>query len=694
MKKIILGLILLLCYQFSHAQLGGGFGSKLSGLGSGGAHSSSTGSTSGSDTAGIGFQSRREYDAKDSNTIRYKYLDSSRSNALVRPPLNDFYQYFPVPETEQYLGNVGNAGYSIIYSPLMKIGWDAGFHAFDAYRYSLEDTRFFKTDKPVTQLNYELASGKEQIISALHTQNPRPNFNFGIEYRLISAPGFFLTQNTNHNNFRFVSNYQGKRKRYAASLIVISNSIKSSENGGVRSDSYLSDPNYSKRFTVPVKLGGDAAFEPSPFQISIATGNIYKEVTAFLRQSYDFGKKDSIAINDSTTNYLFYPKLRLQHTFTFSSYTYKFQDDAVDDSNVVTYASYGIPIKPIDDVTNFADTVLIQDKWSVITNDFSILQFPDTKNQAQFLSVGARLENIHGNFLYHAATSDTTSNSYYNAVLHGEYRNRTRNKLWDIAAKGELYLNGLNSGDYNVYATLGRYLNKTWGNIRLTFNNVSRTPSFIYNSASAFNFGNGTLNKKENITMMSATAENRFVNLSATNYVIANLPYFEDYTKQGQYTTIFNLLQLDASKKIKLTKYWNWYIDVVLQQTDGGAPVKVPLLFTRNRIAFEGNFFKNLDLSAGLDVRYYTAYDAYNYSPVVGQFITQPNAPSLVNKPDISAFLHIRIKSFTAYVRAENLNAVNFSNGFDFTNNNFAVPHAYAYPGFIFRLGISWNFVN
>jgi hypothetical protein len=693
MKQLILGLILLLCYQFCHAQLGGSFGNKLSGIGSGGGGGTKS-TSSGGDTAGIGFQSRREYDAKDSNTIRYRYLDSSRSNKFERAPLNDFYQYFPIPETEQYLGNTGNAGYSIIYAPQMKIGWDAGFHAFDIYKFSLEDTKFFKTDKPVTVLNYEVASGKEQIVSALHTQNPAPNFNFGFEYRLINAPGFFLTQNTNHNNFRVFSTYQGKRKRYNASLIVVSNSLKSSENGGVVDYTNLSDPNYSKRFTVPVKLGGDAVFEPSPFQVSVFTGNTYKDVTAFLRQSYDFGKKDSIAINDSMTNYLFYPKLRFQHTFTFSSYNYQFKDVAVDESDSGTYSSYGITLKPIDGITNLIDTFVVQEKWSIITNDFSILQFPDTKNQAQFFSVGARIENIHGKFINDALQTDTTSSSYYNVAAHAEYRNKTRNRLWDIDARGELYLNGLNSGDYGVYATLGRYINKTWGNIRLTFDNISRTPSFIYNSASAFSFGNATLNKKENITMLSATAENKFVTLSATNYVIANLPYFKDYTKTDQYTTVFNLLQLTASKKIKLTKYWNWYIDIILQQTDGGAPVKLPLLYTRGRIAFEGNFFKNLNVSTGFDIRYYTAYDAYNYSPVVGQFFTQPNAPSLNNKPDVSAFLHFRIKSFTAYVRAENLNAVNFTNGFSFTNNNYAVPRAYAYPGFIFRLGISWNFIN
>jgi hypothetical protein len=683
MKKIILGLILLLCYQLSHAQLGG-LGGKLGGL-AGGSHSSSTGS----DTAGIGFESRATYDAKDSNNIRYHYFDSTHTNKFLPPALNDFYTYFPIPETTQYLGNTGNAGYSIVYAPLMKTGWDAGMHSFDMYRFTLDNTRFFKTDKPVTQFNYELASGKEQIINVLHTQNPAPNFNFGLEYRLITAPGFFVTQNTNHNNIRVFSTYQGKRKRYAVSLVILNNSIKSSENGGVQNDSNLSNPLYAKRFTVPVNLGGDAPFEPSPFQTAVYTGNTYKDFTGFLRQSYDFGKKDSIAINDSTTNYLFYPKLRLQYTFAFSSENYQYRDQAINPTDSITYHTYGIFLHP------YIDTVLIKEQWNIVSNDFSVLQFPDTKNQAQFFLAGAKVENISGQFTHNTYyTAPTTTGSYYNVMLHGEYRNKTRNKLWDISAKGEFYLSGYNSGDYGIYANLGRYLNSTWGNIRLTFNNINRSPSFIYNSASPFNFGNTSINKKENITMMSAAAENRFVNLSVTNYVISNLPYFSNYTTTAEYSTIFNLLQVDASKKIKLTKRWNWYIDVVLQQTDGGAPVKVPLLYTRNRIAFEGLFFKNLNLSTGIDLRYYTSYNAYNYSPVEGQFFTPSNGPALNNKPDISAFVHFRIKSFTAYVRAENLNAVNFSNGFDFTNNNYSVPKSYAYPGFIFRLGISWNFVN
>jgi hypothetical protein len=226
----------------------------------------------------------------------------------------------------------------------------------------------------------------------------------------------------------------------------------------------------------------------------------------------------------------------------------------------------------------------------------------------------------------------------------------------------------------------------------LFFTNVNRTPSFIYNSLSAFNFKNSSITKKENIISFGAEATNPFIGLGFRNHLITNLSYFSDYYHTAQSSKVINLLQLFASKKIKLTKRWNWYTDVVVQQTDGSAPVKVPLVFTRNRFAYEGVFYKNLNLSTGLEVRYYTPYEAYNYSPVMGQFMPQDTF-KLKNLPDISAFFHFRIKSFTAYIRGENLNTVSFLNGFGFTNNNFAAPH-YVTPGLIIHFGILWNFVN
>jgi hypothetical protein len=129
-----------------------------------------------------------------------------------------------------------------------------------------------------------------------------------------------------------------------------------------------------------------------------------------------------------------------------------------------------------------------------------------------------------------------------------------------------------------------------------------------------------------------------------------------------------------------------------VQQVDGSAPIKVPLVFTRNRVAFEGTFYKNLSVSTGIEMRYYTPYKAYNYSPVMGQFAPQDSI-KLKNLPDITAFFHFRIKAFTAFIRADNLNTVSLANGFGFTNNNYAAPH-FPTAGLIIRFGIQWGFVN
>jgi hypothetical protein len=76
----------------------------------------------------------------------------------------------------------------------------------------------------------------------------------------------------------------------------------------------------------------------------------------------------------------------------------------------------------------------------------------------------------------------------------------------------------------------------------------------------------------------------------------------------------------------------------------------------------------------------------------MGQFMPQ-DSTTISNRPDVNAFMNFRIKSFTGYFRAENLNTINFTDGFGFTHNNFAAPH-YVYPGLIIRFGIQWNFVN
>jgi DNA modification methylase len=162
-----------------------------------------------------------------------------------------------------------------------------------------------------------------------------------------------------------------------------------SENGGITNDSLLSDNKYKKRFSIPVLLGGASLFQPNPFKSSISTGNIYHDFS-FFYVNHMILVKDSVAINDSTTEYLFYPKLRLQHSFTYSTYSYQFKDDKAD--SVVYHNWYDTIFKK--STIAFA----IREKWTILSNDFSLLQLPDTKNAAQLFLAGITHQRLAADF--------------------------------------------------------------------------------------------------------------------------------------------------------------------------------------------------------------------------------------------------------------------------------------------------------
>lgn len=613
----------------------------------------------------------------DSITIFYRYFDSTRPRT-IDSSINDFYTRFPLPYRFHSLGNYGTAAQSLVFEPFMKAGFDAGFHAYDIYRFTPANTRLYQTTRPYTELSYLLGSKAEQLISFLHTQNKKDNFNFTIEYRFSNAPGAIKNQNASHNNVRFTTHYRSPNRKYGLNLIYLSNKAASSENGGLRDVKMLDSLRLNDPYELETRLGRPGTARRNPFNTNVTTGNVYKETTLLLRQFYDFGKKDSI-ITDSTAYKIFYPRFRLEHTLRFTGSSFQFYDEVADSA---LYRQYFNRIMPDSSYIGY------QDRWTDITNQFSILTFPDKNNQSQFIKAGIALQNLGGRF------DSVIRKNFYNIYALGEYRNRTRNQVWDIEARGELYLNGLNTGDYEVFISMKRLLGKKAGYFNIGFHNVNRSPSFIFDPLSRFPIDNRTNFNKENNIRLFASYENprNGLVISGSYYAISNYMYFDSFFRAKQEATLFNVLHIRAEKKFRLSRYWNWYTEVDVQQTTGQPPVNLPLILTRNRIAFEGNFFTNLFLSTGVELRYHTAYKADGYSPFLGKYFYQ-NRETLKNRPDINLFLNFRIKSFKGFIRIENLNSLNTSKGFEFSKPNM-VSSLYPTTTLWTRVGIWWSFVN
>lgn len=621
---------------------------------------------------------------EDSITINFRFLDSSRLRGFDST-IYDFTKKVPLPWFHVNLGNLGNASRSLLFTPLMESGWDHGFHAYDNYNFTVAETRFFNTTRPYTEMNYLLGSRSEQMINIIHTQNVRPNWNMGLQYRLINSPGTFQNANTNHNNYRFSSWYQSPNKRYQNFVVLTGNKLQSGENGGIRNYGFLDSTGYDERFSIPTQLGETQVNSRNFFTTNIGTGTFFTNATYLMRQQYDLGQKDSI-VTDSTVIPLFYPRLRLEHTISYSTYKYRFRDEHVVDS--AWYKNnYGITLQAP------RDTFFIQDQWRDLTNDFSIYQFPDAKNAQQFVKVGAAFQMLTGTL-----DSGRVTPKEHNFYLHGEYRNRTRDKKWDIEANGRFYVNGLNAGDYNAYISLQRYISRKIGYLQAGFQNVNRTPSYIFDQGSSFYLpgANPLTFSKENITNIFATLDQPWykLKLSGSYYLVTNLTYFSSRIQPAQASGVFNLLRITAEKHFPLGKRgWNWKTWLILQQRAGDGPVNVPLITTRNTIGYDGNLgFKNLNISFGLEGRYFTSYKAPAYSPLPGQYYFQDATTVKLRMPDLSLYMHFRIKTFNAYVRGENINSFNPTQG-GFTKNNIPTID-YPYPGLQIRVGVFWAFIN
>lgn len=628
-------------------------------------------------SGGSGSDSLQKRDKSEDSIGIYYRLYNSLAIQTIDTNVNDFYTRFILPYSNYHLGNLGNASKSYLFNPLQRGGWDAGFRAYEVYNYTLEQTPFFQTTKPYTELGYLLGGKGEQLMEILHTQNKTQQFNYSFAYRFSNAPGNLKNQHANLNNMRIAANYQSKRKRYASYWVTLINKAASSENGGLVNSALIDSLSLNNPYELETRLGVSGASFRNPFNTNIATGSTYKENSFVWKQTYDFGQKDSV-LKDTVTTYLFYPRLRFQNEIKYQSNQFLFADA---NPSAIQYDQY------FNYKGTVGTTVLFQDKWSRFTNEFSLVSFPEKTNPNQFLQVGVGYLQMNFN---------DSSVRWANHDIYGlgVYKNKTKNLRWDLQASGKLFLNGYHAGDYEAQLFLSSVLNKKGNKLALWMQNSNRTPSFNRLGITAFPILEKAGNDKENIIELGGLWEqaNKKFRASAQYQLIQNYQYFSSGYQPMVYGKTMSYIRGSLSHNTHLSQHWNWYNELTLQMADPNAPLHLPLVLTRQRLAFEGNFFKNLYLSTGLELIYHSSYQPDAYMPLTGQFYLQDQF-STKNRPIANAFLNFRIKRFKGYIRMEQLNTLLATSNQLGTRYNFAAPN-YPGTGTWLRVGIWWNFIN
>lgn len=635
----------------------------------------------------------------ESANITYEKLNSAK-RYIPDTSLHTFHRQPFSQAWYRDLGNLGSPANSLLFTPEYRVGPTLGYHIFDIYRKDVDSLNFYNTTRPYSSFGYILGSKLEQLASIQHTQNVKPNWNFAVDYRRITSPGFYKIQRNTHDNASFTTNFKSLDRHYTLFAAMVYNKQQHDENGGVLRGSQLDSAQYSDRKTINV------AYQNDGYSTTRSTvSNVQRDFTVLLQHSYLFGKTDTTYNEDSTQyNYTLKPVFSITHKSEISTEKHTFKDISPDSFLYVNLFNQGFNAP--------TDSVITEQKWFWVDNKVLLNGFIGKEDKQVTFSAG--LGNRFDQFVA-APTKNMVRDSLPKAVfvqgydrksivsnyLAGEIRKEALQAgAWEYQASTKFFFTGPYAGNFTLNATIGKELKNILGSFVGGFQQSLNSAPYAYtNYANAYTKIDYQFNK-ESVTLLFASLQSPRFKFSGglRNYVVNNYIYLREQQQPDQYTIPINITQAWVGKKFRLRGF---ILDneIVVQQIDKNVPINIPAVVGRHQISYEGAIFKNaLKLATGIEVRYNSKYHPAGYDAILNRFFYQ-NTLYIENLPQASVFLNFRIKRFRAFIMGDNLQQLIFNKS---TILHIATPVSnlgniipiYASPDFVIRFGFSWPLIN
>ena len=173
------------------------------------------------------------------------------------------------------------------------------------------------------------------------------------------------------------------------------------------------------------------------------------------------------------------------------------------------------------------------------------------------------------------------------------------------------------------------------------------------------------------------------VKISAKNSTITNFIYFDTLQSAKQDAAINNILQVELSQKLKI---WKISIENQLLWQQISSPnqtIRLPQWNLHSSLYFEARIFPTLLLRTGAVLRYWSAYNANAYSPIIQQFYNQNNY-NLAVYPVLDYFISIKIWQAKVFLNAENILQ-------PFLKTTYFTAPNYGQANFLLRFGVYWS---
>ncbi|MDD4922047.1 MAG: putative porin [Bacteroidales bacterium] len=634
--------------------------------------------------------------------IRAWYVDDFLGETTATPidtlSLNFQNQAFPERNktiVSECLGNFGSPFQSKIYSNQTKKTPFLFMRPYDHWITAPNDQLYLNTTTPYTNIKYLTTFGndvsQEEDFKFLFSVNANKYFNFGMDYEILYARGFYNRNATRDKLANLFGNYQSPR--YEAFWKLSYNYLENFENGGITDDRYI---------TQPLQMsGGLQQFESINIPVGLTDAKSQvRDHHLFFNHKYHIGferttiKIDSLkqkteksktasVKNDTITEFI--PVTSIIHTLDIEKSQKSYR-------SLSANPTYYNNIANIDDSYTADTASLLQ-----IRNTFGLAMREGFHKWAKF-GLTAFMEHDfrrYTGYSPNAALRDSTNlfsrlSSYDKSLLWaGGELSKRQGSVLTYTALARICVLGEDLGDFELSGNL-----KT--NFKIGHHPVSLSakgsvtnlhPDYFLEHyySNHLNWDKTFLN--ENKTSISGLLDIPALGFSASASVenLTNHVYFNNQALPDQYTGSIQVLSFNWKQHLG-TGILSWDNDAVYQLSSNQNILPLPDFSVYSNLYIKFLISKVMTTHIGVDCSYHSAYYAPAYMPATGQFYTQQNV-KVGNYPLMNIYGNFHLKRMRFFVMYSHLSH------FFASPQYFSAPHYPINPAVI-KFGLSWNFYD
>ena len=608
---------------------------------------------------------------RDSTQVSFFYSAFEKLGALdlhsSDTAITGFQNYDPLYKHDRFYANQGNIGQC--YRPLIPFpffresGFDYGIHSSDQYLYQNDSVKYFKVVKTFSELSYNQGAKKEQTFHAVFSRNIYRSLNLGFDFKVMSAPGAYTRQKTNHINFVLTAQFFTKDKRYGVIANFTINRLKNYENGGIKYDSLFEQNIETNRAMIPVNLA--------------STQNRVRETGFFMKHYFDL-TRHPLTGSDTTDGKRNRIELgRISYSFQYVRQIQNYIDNLQDSLFYKPYEGDSLTLPTTDSLT------LVR-----IVNDLVWSNPSFNKNQRpRIFQMSAGIKQLYVEAKFNGVLdSQAAKNFFIQFIPHAEIDFNPFYNL-KLEAKGDYVLGEYNEGDMSLDVKLSTILgrkDKNAGTLSLSGNYALQKPGWFYQQYHGHY--NAWDNDFEKQGVISGGFDYSFKFLEAGFNIsrISNYVYMDTSRFPEQLNNEFGHLYAYLNGNVNL---WRFLIKarLVYQTVQGTTVLRLPAFMGNLELYYTQPLFKGAAvLQPALTFFYNTSYYADQYNPSDRSYYLQDKR-EIGNYLYMDVYLNLKIQRARLYVAYTHFNA-------SFMSQDYYSTPTYPMPDAAFKFGVAWRF--